>query len=170
MTTLNIRTVFTFAALLALVAVGTAAIMARRDHAVAVAATASPPLTGKTLQHKTFALSQTLGRPTVVNFFASWCPSCAAEAADIAAFAAAHPEIRVVGVAIRDKRADVQAFVRKYELPYTVVLDPMSIDANGWNVVGIPATFFLDAQGRTVSSMVGAATRARFEDGLDAVR
>jgi thiol-disulfide isomerase/thioredoxin len=166
MFTLRPRTFVLLVALLALVAAVTAALVTRQDHAVAAPARPSPPIVGRTLQNRPFELSKTLGRPTVVNFFASWCPSCAREAGDIAAFAAAHPEVHVVGVAIRDKRADVRTFVMRYGLPYTVVLDPMSIDANAWGVVGIPATFFLDAQGRIVTSLVGAATRAQFEDGL----
>lgn len=162
------RTLVSVVALLALVAAVTFALVGHRG-AAAGAATPSPPLAGTTLQHKAFDLAQTRGKPTVVNYFASWCPSCAAEAADIAAFAAAHPDVNVVGVAIRDRRADVQQFVYDYRLPYTIVLDPSGVNANAWGVNGIPATFFLDAQGRTTSSIVGAATRQQFEDGLKSI-
>jgi cytochrome c biogenesis protein CcmG, thiol:disulfide interchange protein DsbE len=165
----NTRALLTFVALAALVAAVVVAAVARQGHAAAAPPTPSPPLAGRTLQRTPFDLAQTLGKPTVVDFFASWCPSCASETADLVAFATAHPEINVVGVAIRDKRADVQHFVAEYRLPYTVVMDPMSIDASAWGVIGIPATFFLDAQGRTVTSMVGAATRDQFEEKLKSV-
>lgn len=166
---LNVRTLFVMVGLLALIAAATAAVMARQGGAATAPPTPSPPLNGTTLQRATFDLSQTLGRPTVVNFFASWCPSCEKEAADLAAFAAAHPEITVVGVAIRDKRADVERFVAKHGIKYPVVLDKLSVDADAWGVIGIPATFFLDARGRTVTSMVGAATRDQFEEKLKSV-
>jgi thiol-disulfide isomerase/thioredoxin len=117
-----------------------------------------------------FDLSTTLGKPTVVNFFASWCPSCAAESADLAAFAAAHPELAVVGVAVNDKSADIERFVMWHGIEYPVILDTTGLDGDAWGVTGIPATFFLDAQGRTVTSIVGAATRAQFEEALDTVR
>ena len=166
----DLRTLLVMAALLALIAAVTAAVMARQDRAAAAPATPSPPLVGMTLERESFDLSRTIGRPTVVNFFASWCPSCAEEAADLAAFAAAHPELAVVGVAVNDKRADAERFVMRHGITYPVVLDTTGLDGDAWGVTGIPATFFLDAQGRTVTSIVGAATRDRFEETLDAVR
>jgi cytochrome c biogenesis protein CcmG/thiol:disulfide interchange protein DsbE len=162
------RTLVTSVALLALVAAVTFAFAGRHGTA-ATAATPSPPLGGTTLQRETFDLEQTRGKPTVVNFFASWCPSCATEAADVAAFAEAHPDVNVVGVAIRDRRADLRRFVYDYRLPYTIVLDPTGANAAAWGVNGIPATFFLDAQGRTAASIVGAATREQFEEKLGSV-
>ena len=167
---LNLRTLLVMAALLVLIGAAAAAVMARRGHAETGPATPSPPLAGTTLQGEPFDLSRTLGRPTVVNFFASWCPSCAEEAADLAAFAAAHPEIDVVGVTVNDTRADARRFAMRHGLSYPVVLDQSGVVADAWGVSGIPATFFLDAQGRTVTSIVGAATRDRFEEALDAAR
>jgi len=166
---LNLRTLLIMAALLALIAAATAAVMARQGRAAAPAAP-SPPLTGITLQRTEFDLRQTLGRPTVVSFFASWCPSCGEEAADLAAFAAAHPEISVVGVAINDRRADAERFVMRHGIAFPVVLDSGSAVASSWGVVGIPATFFLDGRGRTVTSHVGALTRDQFEDALKTAR
>jgi thiol-disulfide isomerase/thioredoxin len=162
---MNRRTLLTLTAVVAIVAVVGVSVVARAG----APATPAPALAGTTLQREGFDLVQTRGKPTVVNFFASWCPACASEAADIAAFAEAHPEVNVVGVAINDKRADVQRFVYDYRLPYTIVLDPKSLNADAWGVSGIPATFFLDDQGRTVTSMVGAATRDQFEEKLKAV-
>jgi cytochrome c biogenesis protein CcmG/thiol:disulfide interchange protein DsbE len=165
---MNRRTLVTVLALIALVAVVAVAVVARAG-TPAASATPAPPLTGTTLQRQDFDLALHRGKPTVVNFFASWCPACASEAADVAAFAEAHPDVNVVGVAINDKRADVERFVYDYRLPYTIVLDPKSVNADAWGVNGIPATFFLDDQGRTASSIVGAATRDQFEEKLKTI-
>jgi len=164
---LNGRTLLIMAALLALVAAATVAAVHQGRARTAAPAAPSPPLVGVTLQRTTFDLRQTLGKPTVVSFFASWCPSCQTEAADLVALAAAHPEIAVVGVAIRDRRADVERFVAEHRVPFPVILDETSAAADGWGVVGIPATFFLDARGRTVTSRVGALARSQFEEVLN---
>jgi len=123
-------------------------------------------LTGTTLAGESFDLQGTRGRPTVVNFFASWCPPCNAEAPDLVAFAGAHPEIAVVGVAVNDERGDTEAFVEKYGITYPVVYDPDGGSGSDWNVTGIPTTFFVDAQGEVRDTIVGAASAEQFEASL----
>ncbi len=131
---------------------------------------AAPALHGTTLQGETFGLSSPPGKPTVVNFFASWCSSCNAEAADLVDFAAAHPDVQFVGVAVTDEQAATQRFVTEYRVPYTVVMDPDGRVAGDWGVDGIPATFFIDKDGTQQGWMVGAATRAQFEEKLKSIQ
>jgi cytochrome c biogenesis protein CcmG/thiol:disulfide interchange protein DsbE len=126
----------------------------------------SQTLAGTTLAGETFDLATTRGRPTVVNFFASWCPPCNSEAPDLVAFAAAHPEASFVGVAVNDERADTEAFVDKYGIAYPVVYDAEGSTGNDWGVTGIPTTFFLDAQGTIKDTIVGAASREHLEASL----
>jgi len=123
-------------------------------------------LSGTTLTGESFDLATTRGRPVVVNFFASWCPPCNAEATDLVAFAAAHPEVSFVGVAVNDERADTEAFVKKYGLTYPVVFDPDGAAGGDWGVTGIPTTFFLDAGGAVQDTIVGAASGQQFEASL----
>ena len=40
---------------------------------------ALPPFSGETLDGAAFSSSQLAGRPTVVNVWASWCPTCVDE-------------------------------------------------------------------------------------------
>jgi cytochrome c biogenesis protein CcmG, thiol:disulfide interchange protein DsbE len=130
----------------------------------------APDLQGTTLQGKAFDLADLKGKPTVVNFFASWCPPCNSEAPDLADFAKAHPEVQIVGVATDDAEADAKAFVEKYDLPYTIVLDADSSIAGEWGVQGIPHTSFIDAKGNVREVVVGAATLAQFEVKLAALQ
>jgi cytochrome c biogenesis protein CcmG, thiol:disulfide interchange protein DsbE len=133
------------------------------------AASTASSLQGTTLQGKPFALTQTTAKPTVVNFFASWCPSCNDEATDLVAFATAHPEVRFIGVAVNDGKADATRFVTQFRVPFTVVMDPDGQVAGDWGVDGIPATFFLDKDGRQQASIVGPASRAQFEERLKSI-
>jgi peroxiredoxin len=130
----------------------------------------APALQGQTLEGGTFDLSQSGGRATVVNFFASWCPSCVDEAADVVAFAKAHPEIQMVGVAVNDAEDDTRRFVDEYGVPFPVVMDPNGQAAAAWGVDGIPATFFLDGDGRQQGLVVGPMTREQFEEKLQSIR
>lgn len=123
-------------------------------------------LSGTTLDGQAFDLASTRGAPAVVNFFASWCPPCNVEAPDLVAFSTAHPDASVVGVAVNDQRADTEDFVEKYGVAYPVVYDPEGGLGEAWGVTGIPTTFFLDADGAVVDTIVGAATLEQFEASL----
>lgn len=127
-------------------------------------------LKGTTLQGDTVDLALAGDKPTVVNFFASWCPPCNSEAGDLVKFAKAHPEVQIVGVAVNDAKADAEGFVSQYGLPYTVLMDPDGEIAGTWGVDGIPATFFLDKDGKQQASMVGAASLEQFEEKLKSVQ
>jgi cytochrome c biogenesis protein CcmG, thiol:disulfide interchange protein DsbE len=105
------------------------------------------PLTGSTLAGGSFDLAAAKGKPTVVNFFASWCGPCNQEAPEVVAFAKAHPEVQMVGVATNDKPFDSQSFVAKYGITYPVVMDLDGAIGSAWGVTGIPATFFIDKIG-----------------------
>ena len=131
---------------------------------------AAQPLTGSTLNGGTFDLATTKGKPTVVNFFASWCGPCNQEAPELVAFAKAHPDVQVVGVATNDKPFDSQSFVNKYGLTYPVVMDLDGSIGNAWGVTGIPATFFIDKNGSVQAAIVGASTQAQFEAKLASIQ
>jgi thiol-disulfide isomerase/thioredoxin len=126
-------------------------------------------LSGETIDGSAFDLADTRGKPTVVNFFASWCPPCNEEMPDLVAFAAANPGVNFIGVASRDDGIDeAKDFVSRYGVTYPVVWDPAGAIAQGWGVTGIPTTFFLDPGGVVRATIVGPAAMDRFEEELEA--
>ena len=128
------------------------------------------PLAGATLDGGEFDLADTSGKVTVVNFFASWCPPCNEEAPELVAFAKAHADTAVVGVATNDSRDDAEGFVEKYGIDFPVVFDEGGELSETWQIQYLPTTLFLDASGREVDRLVGAATRAQLEEKLAAVQ
>ncbi|MDA8345505.1 MAG: TlpA disulfide reductase family protein [Thermaerobacter sp.] len=100
--------------------------------------------------HGSIRLASLRGQPVWVNFFASWCPPCNAEAPGIAKVAAQNPGLKVIGVdltASEKSTGDVQAFVKKYHIGFPVVLDTQNSVANRYQVQFIPTSFFIDRQG-----------------------
>lgn len=90
------------------------------------------------------------GHPVWLNFFASWCPPCNAEAPDLAQTARQSPGLDLVGIdltASETSVAKVQAFVQQYDLGYPVLLDTQNAVANRYGVQAIPTSFFIDRQG-----------------------
>lgn len=96
------------------------------------------------------------GRPTVINFWASWCAPCREEMPLLERTWRTYEDrgIQFLGVNLRDSPREARAFVRKYDVSYPVVVDESQTLAKKLGIDGLPQTLFIDAEGR----LVGAAS------------
>ena len=86
------------------------------------------------------------GRPKLLNFFASWCVPCAAEAPHLMALRNSGVEIN--GIAIRDRRVDLVRFLNRNGNPYTRIgSDKDSSVQIALGSSGVPETFIIDGRG-----------------------
>ena len=86
------------------------------------------------------------GKPKLLNIFASWCVPCAVEAPQLQALRARG--IDVVGVAIRDRPQDLQAFLVRYGNPYSRIgADDVSKIQFDIGSSGVPESFVIDGKG-----------------------
>lgn len=86
------------------------------------------------------------GTPKLLNIWASWCVPCIAEAPHLETLQARGAEI--VGVAIRDKPANIAAFLAKNGNPYSRIgADDISAIQLEVGSSGVPETFVIDGQG-----------------------
>jgi cytochrome c biogenesis protein CcmG, thiol:disulfide interchange protein DsbE len=94
-----------------------------------------------TLQRADFA-----GKPRLLNIFASWCIPCIAEAPVLKQLAA--QGVTIEGVAIRDKREDVDKFLARNGNPYRAIgSDVDSSIQLAMGSSGVPETFVIDGKG-----------------------
>lgn len=101
------------------------------------------------------------GSPVVINFFASWCPSCWAEIPHLQrASQELHGRgLRILGISVLDDEGSLRWMVRKLGITYATVYDTQG-DTVG-NVLRLrtmPTTLFVDRQG---------IVRTRWEGFLD---
>lgn len=105
------------------------------------------------------------GRPTVVTFFASWCPQCRK---DLGVLAGAErrlgDRIRFVGVDVADSRPAALAMVASVGLSYPVGVDAnRSVSGGRFHLVGLPSAVFVDGRGRVVGTVLGPITRSEVD-------
>ena len=106
----------------------------------------------------TIRLEELKGKAVLINFWASWCPPCRAEAPALEAAWKTFKEGNVVfvGVNIQDKEEDARAFIKEFDITYRNGWDSTGRVAVNYGVWGIPETFFLDREGRITFKHVGA--------------
>ncbi len=99
-----------------------------------------------------------LGRPWLLNVWASWCAGCRVE----------HPlverlgqrrDIALVGLNWKDERADALRWLAQFGDPYhAIAADPDNRVALHYGVYGAPETFVIDAAGVIRHKFVGPLT------------
>jgi cytochrome c biogenesis protein CcmG, thiol:disulfide interchange protein DsbE len=97
------------------------------------------------------------GEPRLLNFFASWCVPCRAEAAQLDAIAAAG--VPIDGIAIRDRAEDVARYLAETGNPYARIgADPRSQVQIAFGSSGVPETFLVDGRGIIRKQIQGIIT------------
>lgn len=104
------------------------------------------------------------GRPAVVNLWASWCVPCRKELPALAAAARTYGDrVRFVGIDHQDNRPDAVELLDRSGVTYPSGFDPEGRFAEQLRVRGLPATAFVDRQGRIVHLQLGGLVPAAID-------
>ncbi|MDP1808534.1 MAG: TlpA disulfide reductase family protein [Actinomycetota bacterium] len=121
----------------------------------------APDFTIKLFSGRTISLKDFRGKtPVVLNFWASWCPPCRAEAPTLAKVSKRYEgKVKFLGIAINDTRADSLAFMKEFGISYDNGPDQSNIGAS-YGLTGVPETFWIDKRGQIVGHWIGAIDEA----------
>ena len=120
------------------------------------------------------ALSSLLGKPVLVNYWATWCPYCVQEfPAMQEAYEAFGDRVNFVMVNITDGvRETVQTasdFIAENGYTFPVYFDSAESACDAYGVYSYPTTLFLAADGTRIYQFPGALQYESIENGLNTV-
>lgn len=127
----------------------------------------APNFSAPSPEGKTISLKESLGKVTIIDFWASWCGPCRAENPNVVAlYNEFHPQgLNIIGVSLDKDAAKWKDAIAKDGLIWSHVSnlkfweDPI---AKQYNVQSIPATFILDEKGNIVAKdLRGEELRAK---------
>ena len=113
----------------------------------------------------TLALAGLRGRPTLLNFWATWCPPCVKEMPLLDAFYRAHQARgwQVVGLAV-DQAAPVTDYLARLPMSFPIGLagsQGVALSRSLGNLNGgLPFSVVFDADGTVAAHKLGAVTPA----------
>lgn len=108
---------------------------------------------------KVIKLSDFRGTPVVLNWYASWCGPCRAEIPDfVAAQRALEGKVVFIGVNLEEDRDRAVGLLDEFGATYPAVLDADGSVFRHYGGLGMPTTFFIDAEGTVVEWGSGRVT------------
>ena len=118
------------------------------------------------------SLSELRGTPLVLNFWASWCDPCRAEAKVLerAWKQQSGGDVLFLGLDAQDAREDARDFIAQFGLTFPHVRDPGNDTQREWGVTGLPETYFIAADGRVVGHVIGTVDDEQLRDGIAAAK
>ena len=123
----------------------------------------APQLSGTTLEGEPLDVSDYKGRVVVLNFWASWCPPCRAEAPNLIEVSERTKDdgVQFIGVNVKNAKDEALAFERKQGVPYPSLHDQPGVLLTRFRTLVPqvpPTTLLLDRQGRIAGRFIGGVT------------
>jgi cytochrome c biogenesis protein CcmG/thiol:disulfide interchange protein DsbE len=113
-----------------------------------------------TIDGQTLTAADLRGKPTLLNFWASWCGPCVDEHQVIQDAVTRYGDrVRVVGVLYQDNADGARRFEARFGEPtWPSLLDPDGVLALDFGVTGPPESYFVDAAGIVRDKVFGPLT------------
>ncbi|MBN1146813.1 MAG: TlpA family protein disulfide reductase [Anaerolineales bacterium] len=116
------------------------------------------------LSGETVRLADLRGKPVVINYWATWCGPCVRE---MPMFQKYHDlygdKFVMIGIDEEEPPAQVQELVDSFEFTYPMLLDTNVSAGELYQVMVLPSTFFIDAEGILRYRHIGSLQEDQFK-------
>lgn len=111
--------------------------------------------------------SEHLGKPLVINLWATWCPPCRREMPMFEKAQQQFPEVTILMVNQGEDSDAIARFLKQQGLDINnILLDPHSRSMRELGANALPTTLFFDAEGSMQHAHMGELTLAVFRDSI----
>jgi cytochrome c biogenesis protein CcmG, thiol:disulfide interchange protein DsbE len=124
----------------------------------------APAIAAERLEGGETTLAEWRGKAIILNFWATWCIPCRLEMPALQTIQDSNENIVVVGVNYQESPERAQEFVEELGITFPMLLDRNGDLASELDVIGLPTTFFIDAEGRITGSHVGPVEEAELQE------
>lgn len=114
----------------------------------------------------TLELASLRGHPVVLDFWATWCGPCQAEAPIMNAIAQRYKDrgLVVVGVNTSDEDGLAARYARKKQLGFPMVYDEENTIARDYNVSRLPTVMIISKTGKIVAALHGLTSDSALDE------
>ncbi|MBL0158315.1 MAG: TlpA family protein disulfide reductase [Bryobacterales bacterium] len=125
--------------------------------ALALPSIGVPDFAGKSLDGARFSKASLLGKPLLIQFWATWCGYCRGDQPAVDEIVERYRgRLAVLAVSVREERATVQKYLARSPRKSRIVLTEDSNLVALFNPRGFPYYALLNAEGRMVGEQRGA--------------
>jgi thiol-disulfide isomerase/thioredoxin len=119
-----------------------------------------------TAEEKSLDLKAFRGKPVILDFWATWCGPCQAEAPIVNGIAQRYKDrgLVVVGVNTSDEEGLAKVFARKKSLTFPIVYDRGNTIARDFHVSNLPTLIVVSREGKIVAVRRGVTSDSDLDD------
>ena len=126
----------------------------------------APPFSLPDVNGNVYSSDRFAGKPTVINFFATYCPPCREEIPGFVEVYNRHKGngLQLIGISFdRDTREHLPGFIANNRIEYPILFGDVSTARAYGGVYNLPTTFFVGKDGRIKNVHVGYMDQDTFD-------